>query len=103
MVDLPGVESGHFSGEVGEAFGDPGRTEDLGKGFGLLVGEPEDLLGLVRIVAGIDDDLEVTGAPGDDADAVAVPVLELVAQTDAGQQYLFDIHAVNTRSAQAPA
>ena len=48
--------------------------------------------GLIGIVAGIHDDLEVSGAPGDDADAVAVAVLELEPQADAGQHYLFDIH-----------
>ena len=92
IVDLAGVQAGHFPGQVGESLGDPRCAQDLREGFGLLVGEPEHLLGLVRVVAGIHHNLEVAGAPGDDADAVPVPVLELEPQTDAWQQYLFDIH-----------
>ena len=90
--DLAGVEAGHFPGQVGESLGDARCAQDLREGFGLLVGEPKHLLGLIRVVAGVYDNLEVAGAPGDDADAVPVAVVELEAQTDARQQYLFDIH-----------
>ena len=90
--DLAGVQAGHFTGQIGESLGDPRRAQDLRERFGLLVGEPEHLLGLVGVVAGIHHNLEVTGASGDDADAVPVAVLELEPQADAWQQYLFDIH-----------
>ena len=89
---LPRVESRYFAGQVGESFGDPRRAQNLSQRFGLLIGQPEDLPGLIGIVLGIHDDLEISGAPGDNADAVAVAVLELEPQADAGQQYLFDIH-----------
>jgi hypothetical protein len=41
-------------------------------------------LSLVRIVSRVDDDLKVTGTPGDNADSVAVSVLELEPQADTG-------------------
>src|SRR4029077_4199437 len=82
--------------QVGEAFGDPRCAKDLRERVGLLVSEPEHLLRLVWIVLGIDDDFEVTGAPGDNADTVAISILELESQSHAGQQNLFDIHGVHT-------
>src|SRR4029079_19559313 len=80
----------------GEALGDARCTQDLGQRFGLLVGEPEHLASLIGVLTGIHDDFELTGAPGHNTDAVPVPVLELETQADAGQQYLSDIHTVNT-------
>ena len=74
-----------------------GRAQDLRERLGLLVGEPQDRLGLVGIIAGVHDEFDVAAAPDDDADAFSVFDIELVAQAHPGQQHLFDVHAVNTR------
>src|SRR6476620_5983197 len=93
---LSRVEPGDLAGQVCEAFGDPRCAKDLGKGLGLVVGEAEHLLGLVGIIAGVDDDFEFTGAPGDNTDTVTVPILKLESQTHTGQQNLFDVHGFHT-------
>src|SRR5437763_11688122 len=46
-VDLARLEARHFAGQLGEAFGDPRRAQDLGDGVGLLVGEAQERPGLI--------------------------------------------------------
>ena len=94
-VDLTRLESGHFAGQFGEPLGDPRRAQNLGHGVGLFIAESEDRPGLVRIVAGIQDDVEIAAAPRDDADPVTLVAGEFVSQADAGQQHLLDIHIGN--------
>ena len=96
-LDLARVEPGDLSRQVGESFGHPRGAQDQRERLGLLIGEPQDRLGLVGIIAGVHDEFEVAAAPGDDADAFSVFDIELVAQAHPGQQHLFDVHAVNTR------
>jgi hypothetical protein len=69
----------------GEAFGDPRRAENLRERFGLLFGEAEERSSLVRVVAGVDHDIETTRPPGDNADAVPVADIEFVSQADTRQ------------------
>ena len=69
-VHLTSLEPGYFASELDEPFRDPRRAQNLGYGVSLLVVEAEDRAGLVRIVAGVQDDVEIAAAPGDDADPV---------------------------------
>ena len=94
-ADLTRLEPGHPVGQLGEPFGDPRRAENLSHGLSLFVGEAEDRPGLVRVVTGIQDDVEIAAAPRDDADPVTFVAGELVSKADAGQQHLLDIHTVN--------
>ena len=94
-VDLARLEPGHLAGQFGEPLSDPRRAQNLGHRVGLFIVEAEDRPGLVRIVARVQDDVEVAAAPGDDADPVTLVAGELVSQADARQQHLLDIHIVN--------
>ncbi len=94
-LDLPGVQAGHLLGQVGETFHHARRAEDLGQRFGLLVGQAEHRTGLVRVGGGVDDDLEITCAPCDHTNSIAVVVVELVAQADSGQQDFLDLHGLH--------
>lgn len=94
-MDLTRFESGHFAGQFGEPLSDPRRAQDLGYGVSLFVAEAEDRPSLVRIVAGIQDDVEIAAAPRDDADPVTGAAGEFISQADAGQQHLLDIHIGN--------
>ena len=85
-LDLSGIETGHLAGEVGEPLRDPRRAEDLRQGLGLVLGEPKHLGASSGSSLAVEHHFEVAAATCDDTDAVAVAVVELVAQADPRQQ-----------------
>ena len=82
-------------GQVGEPLGDPGRARGSGASASASSASSRKAgrgaSGSLRVV---DHHLELAVAAGDDPDAVAVPVGELVAHPHPGQQHLVDVHAV---------
>jgi hypothetical protein len=69
-----------------------GRPEHLGQGVGLLVGELDDLLAGVGVVAVVHQQVTPAGAMGDDPELAAGPGGEVVAQPHPGQVGLLDVH-----------
>jgi hypothetical protein len=78
------------------------RAQNLRDGVGLFVCEAEDRAGLVRIVGGVQDDVEIAAAPRDDADPVTLMADEFVSETDARQQDLLDIHRSQSLTKRRP-
>jgi hypothetical protein len=88
----PALSPGTLFRQVGEPLGDPGRAEDLGHRVAFLGGEPQQQPGLVGIPAVIGDHFEVALPTGHNPDTAALRRGELVAQPDARQQHLIDVH-----------
>src|ERR671921_530221 len=80
-------------GEGGQVLDQPGRPQQLGQGVGLLVGELDDLLAGVGVVAVVDQQVAAAGAVGHHSQLPAGLGGEVVPQPHPGQVGLLDVHA----------
>ena len=87
-----GVQAGDLLGDVGEALGHARRAEDLGDGVGLVGVEVQDLPGPVRVVLVVDGHLDRAVAAHDESQEHPRAGGQLVADADARQEGLDDVH-----------
>jgi hypothetical protein len=100
--EAPGLQARHLAGEVGEPLGESRRAQDVGQGVDLLGVQPEDAARPVGVPAVVDGQLRTALPPHDDAEQLAGLRPELVADADAGQHCLLEVHARMVAELQRP-